>query len=369
MRRVLHIIAPVSFGGGESLLATLTKEKTPGTHESVLTLYASPRFENALTSNNIDIYRFSDTEISHGVSKWENGKAFIKNLVRIDKIVRTLNRLNPDIIHAHGFPANVVALIALTTGRASIIYTHHSYKPKLNSFESLVMGALYGMFSQCTSVSNAACHAANKAIKKSNLFRTVYNCIDWKFYEHADIPSPPSDCINFIYIARFIGCKNHLLLPAAASKAYNEYGLNVRIHLVGDGELRGELESLIKQYGVEDQFVLHGAVNHEDLPRLIGQCDFGLFPAKIEGFGIAVVECLAQGLPVLSLDNELMEEIVGSAGVRVQKEELAEGFLSIVKNDRNLRIAAIEQAKKFAPQEIKQQYLRLYNALRAPCTI
>lgn len=364
MTRVLHIIAPVSFGGGESLLATLTKEKKESLNEQVFTVFASPRFERALESHGIKHHRLSNIEISHGIGKWKNAIQFLKAILSIHRLFLLLYNYRPQVIHAHGFPSNIVAILSKLTTATSSLYTHHSYKPRLNHAEANIMGAVYRSFNRCTSVSKAACKAANRSINEKQRFIVVHNCIDWKFYKKSEQTSHNRTTpAHFIYIARFIPCKNHLILPQAVKKLNDTYGQRVVIHLVGDGELKQKFEHEISRLNIQDQFILHGSIAHEELPKLIASCHYGLFPAQIEGFGIAAVECMAKGLPVLAFDNELMREVIAEAGVLAIEGEFHKGFHEIIESGNLKRSTAIEQGLRFTPKAIKKHYFTIYEGL------
>lgn len=76
---------------------------------------------------------------------------------------------------------------------------------------------------------------------------------------------------------------------------------NSKLLLVGDGELRGELESQIAGRGLEKDVLLLGwRTNVEDYLQAM---DIFLFPSRFEALGIAVVEAAAAGLPCLVSDQ------------------------------------------------------------------
>ncbi|HEU5393611.1 MAG TPA: glycosyltransferase family 4 protein, partial [Candidatus Methylomirabilis sp.] len=71
--------------------------------------------------------------------------------------------------------------------------------------------------------------------------------------------------------------------------------------LAGEGPLRGALEGAIRQAGLAERARLLGFVPEEDLPVLYQAADLFVLPtAALEGFGMATLEALASGLPVLA---------------------------------------------------------------------
>ncbi len=83
-------------------------------------------------------------------------------------------------------------------------------------------------------------------------------------YLGMDFTAPNDDIIDFMYAGNLgVGQKIDVLLRAFAEIKLRE---NIRLHLVGDGSYRGELEKLSKELGVEDKVVFHGNQRREDMP-------------------------------------------------------------------------------------------------------
>jgi glycosyltransferase involved in cell wall biosynthesis len=91
-----------------------------------------------------------------------------------------------------------------------------------------------------------------------------------------------------------------LLLQALATKELAE----AKAIIVGEGDLRPEYEVLAAKLGVASRTVFTGAVDDEELPDHYRLGDVFAFPSvdKSEAFGVAALEALASGLPVVSSD-------------------------------------------------------------------
>ncbi|MCW2496826.1 glycosyltransferase, partial [Jatrophihabitans sp.] len=59
--------------------------------------------------------------------------------------------------------------------------------------------------------------------------------------------------------------------------------------------------------------VLLGPVDHAALPSLVAQADAFAFPSTKEGFGLAAMEALAAGVPVVARDLPVLREVFGAA--------------------------------------------------------
>jgi glycosyltransferase involved in cell wall biosynthesis len=87
--------------------------------------------------------------------------------------------------------------------------------------------------------------------------------------------------------------------------------------IVGEGELRDSLTALAQQHGVSD--AVHFLGQRMDVHRLLGGFDAYVHPALFEGLGIAVLEAMAAGLPVVASSVDAIPEYVhdGDTGLLV----------------------------------------------------
>ncbi len=70
--------------------------------------------------------------------------------------------------------------------------------------------------------------------------------------------------------------------------------------IVGAGSLKDVLNNQIERYGIEDRIKLAGRVSDEDIAYYYGAADLFVLPTlAIEGFGLATIEALASGIPVV----------------------------------------------------------------------
>ena len=78
----------------------------------------------------------------------------------------------------------------------------------------------------------------------------------------------------------------------------NKMGIRVKYYCVGQGD-SGYLKKVAKKYGVEDQVVFTGAVSHDEVFRLLDQCDVYVQPSLQEGLPRALVEAMSRGCPAV----------------------------------------------------------------------
>jgi len=143
---------------------------------------------------------------------------------------------------------------------------------------------------------------------------------------------------------------------------------NVKLMLVGDGEEREELESLVVELDLKDCVKFIGRVQNEEIPRYMIASDVFVLPSFSEGFPVVILEAMASGLPIVATKVGGLPEIVkdGENGFLVEPknpEEIAEKVLLILKGDK-LRERISENNKKkvkeYSWERVSEQIEEVY---------
>ena len=124
-------------------------------------------------------------------------------------------------------------------------------------------------------------------------------------------------------------------------------GLPVRLVVAGDGPLRPRLERRAARAGLPVTFTgfLPGRA---DLAALLASADVVLAPGPAETFGLAALEALACGTPVVVSAESALPEVAGEAGASVPGEDLAAGVRAVLaRPERARRAAARARAEQF----------------------
>jgi glycosyltransferase involved in cell wall biosynthesis len=135
-------------------------------------------------------------------------------------------------------------------------------------------------------------------------------------------------------VGRFVPYKGYTHLLKAA-RLVQEAMANVHWLLVGDGELREELEGECRSLGLEAQ--VHFVGWREDIPDLLAVSDLFVLPSLGEHFGRVLIEAMAMGRAVVATDAGGVPEIVihGETGLLVPPGEpkaLAEAVLALLED-------------------------------------
>jgi phosphatidyl-myo-inositol dimannoside synthase len=142
-----------------------------------------------------------------------------------------------------------------------------------------------------------------------------------------ELPAPGAEPAALIIgrMSRSEDYKGHREL-IAAWPAVRARVPNATLWIVGDGDLRADLEVLASQRGVGDSVKFWGRVSDGEKQRLIANCRCLAMPSRAEGFGLVYLEAMRVGRPCLVSDRDAGREVVAppEAGLAVDPDRLEE---------------------------------------------
>lgn len=122
----------------------------------------------------------------------------------------------------------------------------------------------------------------------------------------------PLEAPLVLYVARLVDEKRPLLFLEVAAEVHRRRPETV-FALVGGGPLLGPCRARAGELGIDGVVAVPGFV--EDLPSAYHASDVFLSTSRYEGFGLAIAEAMASGLPVVATDVGGVADVVGDAGV------------------------------------------------------
>lgn len=127
-------------------------------------------------------------------------------------------------------------------------------------------------------------------------------------------------------------------------------------------EYRASWEARAAALGVEP--LVLGPVDHDALPSLVAAADVFAFPSTKEGFGLAAMEALAAGVPVVTSDLPVLREVFGTA-VRFARDvpELS-AALGAALDDGSDPVAGRALAARYTWSAAARAHLAFYRSLR-----
>lgn len=124
---------------------------------------------------------------------------------------------------------------------------------------------------------------------------------------------PPDNEIRLLCVRRLTPRMGHReLIAALKSLDFAVDGRPVILHLVGTGELEEELASIVEEASLGDRVLLEGGISDDAVRELAGRCHAAVIPTvALEGYGLAVIEAMAMGLPVISTGQGGLKDAMG----------------------------------------------------------
>jgi glycosyltransferase involved in cell wall biosynthesis len=147
---------------------------------------------------------------------------------------------------------------------------------------------------------------------------------------------------------------------------------NAKLTLVGEGNRLQEYKSLVTDLGLSNRVEFTGWLNNQEIQTLAAKCSIGIFPSRIESFGLSVVEAMATGLPVIAASGGAVPEHIenGVTGTLVpvnNSDALADAINKALKNPQSsetMAIAAKPTVKqKFSWDRAADSMIKIYKNL------
>lgn len=204
--------------------------------------------------------------------------------------------------------------------------------------------------------------------------KVVYNGVDLNVFGPRGELSPirkefniPGDKILIVCIGRLTRQKGYPYIIEAMSRVSRTFD-NFHVVIVGDGELKSELEQMAISRNLGDKISFAGFRN--DIPAILRACDFLLHAPLWEGAPNVVLEAMACAKPVVSWDvngiGELMEKNrTGYLAKGKNIEELTDNIKKMLEDVSSLKstdmgINARERAEKyFSLQKMAEEYINI----------
>ena len=133
------------------------------------------------------------------------------------------------------------------------------------------------------------------------------------------------------------------------------------------GWLFDEMWQRIKKRNHDQDVILTGFIDQEDIPRLYSCCDVFTLVSFLEGFGIPVIEAMACGAAVVAADACSLTEVTADAGILVNphnEEEIAAALIKIIsceKTKSDLQKKGIERAAEFTWERTANEHYQAYE--------
>lgn len=317
--KIVYIVNSLGIGGSEKIVESLVNGIYKNFEISIFCLKAKNNHSKLISiHNSAKIYFFDDViKINYNIWSYLQLAFFNFNYkANLKPILLILNEINPDIIHFHTHPKDIIIGRFYRKMKPSVklIYTDHSsrYKAITLGFRHqlflICIRLIYYYYSQIFISKNSQFNAERlKLINNKLVNRTINNTINISlFNKHIEGKQEGrSRPLKVVYVSRVVEKKGHKDLLKAIS-LLKQYDLELLI--VGDGNLLSEMKGLCEELEITDKVKFTGAVIN--VKKILEESDIGVFPSYQEGLPLSLLEKMAMSLPVIVSDIPELTSII-----------------------------------------------------------
>lgn len=325
----------------------------------------------------IDFFEAADH--THGVDVRSMNANSKYDVAAYKTLMEYLSRRDPDVLHIHPNAIGaVVRILANFLEDFCMITTEHNTHDEFGCIRNLVNGGTNWLNdvvvsnSVSTSESLRTWERALLSIGKTDTTVIHYGANLEAINKAIRQRAPPElpDGFRVVTGGRLAEQKNLGSLIRSIAILDKDYD-NIQLIVTGDGPKRGNLEQLARELDVENKVTFLGWLpEREDVYTVYDSSDLFAFPSYYEGFGVANVEAMVTGTPVVVNDIPVLREVVGDAGLLVDAQnpqQLADAIRELYDNaDRR------EHLGKRAKERVRTNFslaetVRKYNEVYESC--
>lgn len=281
------------------------------------------------------------------------------DLESISKIRKAIKQIKPNVIHVHGTRAGILGRLAAIGLNIPVVYTEHLWtkqyklKSRVLNFFHYFWNWFLDMF---TDLNIAVSGAVKEFMVESSISRAekiivIYNGIE---------PSKTKAAVfnnDKEFLIATVGTLNEhkgvQFLIKALPKIVEEFP-GVTLEIIGDGAYKRVLLKEVEKNKLKKYVKFTGFV--PDVDKYLAKFDLYVQPSLSESFGLAIVQAMSVGLPVIATYAGGIPEVVtdGKSGLLVEpanSKELAEAIVELLRHPEKARkmgeIASKDAKMKF----------------------
>ena len=354
--KIFQIIPGFEFGGAEKMCETLTYELVKKNNEVVvISLYS----KITPISTNIE---------NKGIKVYYLNKHLGVDFKIFRKIIELIKKEKPDVIHSHLNTCDYVFLAAfLSNYKGKLIHTIHNVASKDAVGITKIINKFYFSHNLVTPVA-LSLEIQKSVVEYYKLKKEevpyVYNgvdlsrCIIKQDYDFGEE-------IIITHIGRFASQKNHIGL-INAFKQLNTIYPNTILYLIGDGELRQEIENKVKEYGLLKNVKFLG--NQSNVYPILYSSDIFILPSNYEGIPMTIIEAMGTGLPIIATKVGGVPDMIVNEkeGILVDNNEqsIVNACVDLINNKEKreyLGLNALLKSHLFSAEHMADEYCKIYS--------
>ena len=304
--KVAFFIGGLNRGGTETLILDTFRKQENISFESILIYRNDGDLSEAYRSTGVKMIRVKPGKFKLGY---------------IHQLRKILRQEGVDILHTQTLLNAFLGLFCVCFSRISLVASFHGFRTSFMG--RLLTHPVMWLADACVFVSDfeRQWYLRNTLLAPEKRCHVIYNGIDFtKFSQRYSKPDflmehdqeSSCQCINLAMIGNFVSVRSHYFLCQGLKKLLNEGIDGFQFFFVGK---RSEAEPdkyddcvrFCEENGLMDK--VHFVGGRGDVPAILQHIDGFVYSSHRDTFGIAVVEALAAGVPVIVNDWGVMKEI------------------------------------------------------------
>lgn len=347
----------MDVGGAEKLLTQITPLMNKAGHQCDVALFdgRDVMFKQQLVEAGVKVIDFAiGKSVYHFSHIWSLKKQMAKY----------------NIVHTHNMSPQLFGAIASLMSKTSLITTEHTTdnRRRAMTWYKPIDKWMYTRYKAVISISPATTQNLKEHTGTKCPIYTIYNGVDVDKFAKAKAVERKAigvkdDSKLLMQVSRFGYQKDQ----ATVIRAFAKLGKGYELAFVGDGETIDSCKTLAAELGVTGKVHFIGA--RPDVDNMLKTADFVVQSSHNEGFGLAAVEGMAAGKPVIASDVPGLAEIVKDAGLLFAHEDATElarhiETLATDKEYYNSIVAKCKtRANEYGIQKMVDSYLEVYKSI------
>jgi sugar transferase (PEP-CTERM/EpsH1 system associated) len=289
----------------------------------------------------------------------------------IYRLIRSLRRLAPDVLHTHNPGPHFFGVIAAQLVRVPLLINTKHGRNRTDLPRQIVMNRVLSSLSTCVVAVSADAAWVARRIERvpASRMRIIHNGVDLEFFRPR--PCALSFRKRAIHVARLNLIKDQTTLLKAAKLVINAEP-DFHLDIVGDGPSREELMTLHRELQLQHSVRFLGS--REDIRDLLSQADLFVLSSLSEGISLTLLEAMAMQLPVVATDVGGNREVVvhKKTGLLVPAQSpqlLADAILALLNNPEQTRsmgqAGRLRVEGEFDLHRVVREYESLYKHMLA----
>lgn len=280
----------------------------------------------------------------------------------VRKVIKENGR--PEIVHAHFTNIGIICARIKDKFTFPLVITEHSSEMNSRSIEFKKINRAKGAYKKADALIAVSTSFANILKLNSGLsFNVVHNVVDLDTFKF--INNDRRNEYQIVSVGNLLTGKGHDILIRAFIEA-QEINPLLSLLIIGEGPEHKKLQELVTNYGQSGNISFLGSLPRDRIGSIFSNSGFFVLVSKSETFGVAYIEAMAAGLPVIATKCGGPEDFINNkVGILVEVDNVHQIAQAILKMASNILYYDRKDISEFAetnfcPQKIASDLVRIY---------